>query len=66
MKLFLVYLGGTAPGANIELHDIRFVAGACIEDTYTQLREQWFGAKAGLHIDSYMQVSDIDGYAVSI
>ena len=66
MKLFLVYLGGTAPGANIELHDIRFVAGACIEDTYTQLREQWFGTKAGLHIDSYMQVSDIDGYAVSI
>lgn len=66
MQLFLVYLGGTAPGANIELHDIRFVAGARIEDTYAQLRKQWFGTPAGLHIDSYLRVTDIDGYAVSL
>jgi len=32
-KLFLVYVGGTAPGANIELHDIRFVVGQSMEET---------------------------------
>lgn len=66
MKLFLVYLGGKAPGANIELHDVRFVVAENIADTHETLRNQWFGTVTGLHIDSYMQVNDIDGYAVSL
>ena len=66
MKLFLVYLGGKAPGANIELHDVRFVVAENIADTHETLRSQWFGTVKGLHIDSYMQVNDIDGYAVSL
>ncbi|GAB2906513.1 DUF1543 domain-containing protein [Rheinheimera gaetbuli] len=66
MQLFLVYLGGTAPGANIELHDVRFVAAQQIQDAYAQLCQQWFGTVKGLHIDSYMQVKHIDGYAVSL
>lgn len=66
MKLFLVYLGGVAPGANIELHDIRFVAAERLEDSYSQLCQQWFGTVKGLHIDSYMQVQHVDGYAVSL
>ncbi|MBU2113844.1 MAG: DUF1543 domain-containing protein [Gammaproteobacteria bacterium] len=66
MQLFLVYLGGTAPGANIELHDVRFVAAQQLEQAYPQLRQQWFGTAKGLHIDSYMQVKHIDGYAVSL
>ena len=66
MQLFLVYLGGSAPGANIELHDVRFVAATQIEDTYALLCQQWFGTVKGLHIDSYMQVKHIDGFAVSL
>jgi hypothetical protein len=66
MRLFLVYLGGTAPGANIELHDVRFVVGQDISDTYPQLCQQWFGTQKGLHIDSYMQVQHIDGFSVSL
>ncbi|WP_349678192.1 DUF1543 domain-containing protein, partial [Idiomarina abyssalis] len=38
-KLFLVYVGGTAPGANIELHDVRFVVGKRMEDTYPAIRK---------------------------
>lgn len=64
MKLFMVYLGGSASGANLELHDIRFVAGRDIRDTLEILRQQWFGELNGLHIDSYMQVQAIDGYDV--
>jgi hypothetical protein len=41
-QLFRVYLGGSAPKANIELHDIQFVVGDKIEDTYEQLRNSWF------------------------
>lgn len=66
MKLFLVYLGGAFAQANIELHDVRFVVGDTIEDTYPQLRQQWFGDLSGLHIDSYMQVSAIDGFTISL
>lgn len=66
MQLYLVYLGGKAPGANIELHDVRFVAGDSIEACYPLLREQWIGSLAGLHLDSYMQVKHIDGFAVSL
>lgn len=66
MQLFLVYIGGTAPGANIELHDVRFVAAAQVSDTYPLLCQQWFGTVKGLHIDSYMQVQHIDGYSVSL
>ena len=66
MQLFWLYMGGTAPGANIELHDVRFVAAQRIEDTYSLLCQQWFGTVKGLHIDSYMQINHIDGYRVSL
>ena len=36
--LYLVVLGGRAEKANIELHDIRWVVGSKIEDTYDTLR----------------------------
>ena len=38
MKLFAVMLGGTAPGANTELHDAVFAVGETIESTYEQLK----------------------------
>ena len=66
MQLFLVYLGGTALGANIELHDVRFVVGKRIEDTYPQLRQQWFGTQKGLHLDSYLALHNIDGYQIRL
>jgi hypothetical protein len=64
--LFLVVLGGRIGGALIELHDVRFVAGASIDDTLPQLRRQWFGARKGLHLDSWMAVRFVDGYRVEL
>ncbi len=40
-KLFAVYLGGRAPGANIELHDVVFIVGPTIEGS---------GAKSTLEV----------------
>ena len=61
-NLYLVYLGGKAPKSNIELHDVQFVAGNTIEDTYEALRQQWFGTVKGLHLDSYVALKYADGF----
>ena len=63
--LFLVVLGGRTATSHIELHDVRFVAGASIDATIPELRRQWFGRREGLHLDSVMAVRAIDGWAVS-
>ena len=65
-QLFLVVLGGRTATSHIELHDVRFVAGASIDDTLQELRRQWFGRCEGLHLDSFMAVRAIDGWAVSL
>ena len=64
--LFLVVVGGRSPKANIELHDVRWVIGTKIEDTFDQLRNDWFGSNNGLHIDSYKKVDSIDGYKINL
>ena len=64
--LFLVVLGGKAKKANIELHDVRWVVGSKIEDTYDTLRKDWFGSPQGLHIDSYKKIKYIDGYKINL
>ena len=64
--LFLVVLGGKAKKANVELHDVRWVIGSKIEDTYKLLRRDWFGELEGLHIDSYKKINFVDGYKINI
>lgn len=66
MKLFAVYLGGRALRCNTELHDVVFVAGNTIEDTYVQLMDLWFGTPKGLHLDSWMELSVVDGHRVTL
>lgn len=62
----MVYVGGRAPKANIELHDVLFAAGNTIEDTYAALRNQWFGDPRSLHLDSYLRVRNVEGYRVQL
>ena len=64
--LFLVVLGGRAKKANVELHDVRWVIGSKIEDTYDLLRRDWFGTFEGLHIDSYKKINYVDGYKINL
>jgi hypothetical protein len=66
MQLFLVVLGGRIEGCHIELHDVRFVVGTSIEDTLPQLRQQWFGRRRGLHIDSWLAVRAVAGWLVEL
>ena len=64
--LYLVVLGGRAEKANIELHDVRWVVGSKIEDTFNTLRKHWFGSSKGLHIDSYKKIQYIDGHKINL
>jgi len=64
--LYLIVLGGRAKKANIELHDVRWVIGSKIEDTYDTLRNDWFGSPKGLHIDFYKKIKHIDGYKINL
>jgi hypothetical protein len=65
-KLFAVYLGGRAQKCNTELHDVVFAIGDTIEATYEQLMDAWFSTPLGLHIDSWMELSIVDGYRISL
>ncbi len=65
-NLFLVVLGGKALKANVEVHDVRWVVGSRIEDTFNVLRNDWFGLLEGLHIDSYKKIKHIDGHKINL
>jgi hypothetical protein len=65
-QLFLVVLGGRAPGCQIELHDVRFVVGTTIEAAFPELRRQWFGRREGLHLDAWLVVRAVDGWIVRL
>ncbi len=64
--LFLVVLGGKTTKANVELHDVRWVIGSKIEDTFDVLRSEWFGSLEGLHIDSYKKIQHVDGHKINL
>jgi hypothetical protein len=66
MQLFMVYLGGDVPKANIEVHDIQFVIAETIDAAIPTLRANWFGQPKGLHMDSYVAVHHVDGYRIDI
>ena len=66
MKLFAIYIGGEHPGANIEVHDIRFVTAETIDATHSRLLLQWWGKPGTLHIDCWSEITHADGYDVCL
>ena len=66
MKLFAVFLGGRAEKCNTELHDVVFTCGNKIEETYFDLIDKWFGFPDRLHIDSWVDLTYVDGYKISL
>ncbi len=63
--LYVVMLGGKHPKAKIEVHDVVFVQASQFTDTFSALRQQWFGSPQGLHIDSWLAVDGVEQYKVS-
>lgn len=65
-KLFMVLVGGHTSTSNLEVHDMRFVTGATLQDTYETLQSEWWGDPDTLHIDGWADVTQIDGFDVSL
>lgn len=59
-------LGGNFRNSNVELHDIRFSVGEKPEDCHADLRAQWWGDQAKLHVDCWGAVEQADGHDVAL
>lgn len=67
MKLCAVYLGGRHLKSNIELHDVIFVVGSTLEETYPRIKEKWFGYPDKIpHIDSWIDLTHANGYEITL
>jgi hypothetical protein len=66
MKLFMFYVGGSCGNSNVELHDVRFSMGETAEHCHDDLRRQWWGDPASLHLDCWGEVNQADGYDVML
>lgn len=65
-RLIACVLGGTAPRARTELHDVAFAVGGSLEAVHGQLLDQWFGDPHGLHVDAWCYLDSVEGYRVSL
>ena len=65
-KLFAVVLGGYAPRCNTELHDVVFVVGESIQETFPSLLGKWFGTPESCHVDAWTELSIVDGYRIRL
>ena len=65
-RLIACVLGGTAPGAKTELHDVAFAVGESLEAVHEQLLGQWFGDPRGLHVDAWCFLDSVAGYRVQL
>jgi len=64
MKLFLLILGCKPEGRNTEQHDAFFGIGDSLAGLLPQIKQFWPGTK--LHIDSWREVTSVDGFSISI
>ena len=65
-KLFMILLGCTPPGRNIEQHDIFFGIGNSIKELIPEIIAFWPEAKGKIHIDAWREVTVVNGHTVKV
>ncbi len=65
-KLFMLLVGCTPAGRNIEQHDVFFGIGETIKDLVPAVINFWPEAKGNLHFDAWREVTCVCGQRVSI
>lgn len=66
LKLFMVMLGCKPKGRYTEQHDIFFGIGESLKELVPQMNHFWPEAKGHFHIDAWREVSQVDGYSITI
>lgn len=64
-KLYMILLGCTPKGRHTEQHDIFFGIGTSVAALKTQMENFWPDS-GGLHIDAWREITNADGYAITI
>src|SRR5258705_9297400 len=65
-KLYMILIGCTPPGRNIEQHYVFFGIGESITELIPDIVAFWPEAQAKLHFDAWREVTTVNGFAVSI
>jgi Domain of Unknown Function (DUF1543) len=64
-KLFMILLGCRPVGRNTEQHDIFFGIANELKDLVPEIKASWKNA-GKIHIDGWIEVTNVDGFAISI
>ena len=64
-KLFMLLIGATPPGRNIEQHDVFFGIGDSLRDLIPDVVSFWPGNNK-LHFDAWREVTNVNGHRVEI
>ena len=65
MKLFMLLIGCTPEGRNIEQHDVFFGIGEGIKDLVPDVMAFWPGNNK-LHFDAWREINNVNGYRVQV
>jgi hypothetical protein len=65
-KLFMILLGATPKGRNIEQHDIFFGIGPSVKSLLSEMTAFWPEAKDKIHVDAYRIVNKVGNYKVEV
>lgn len=65
-KLFMVVIGCTPPGRLTEQHDTFFGIAKSLKDLVPDMIAFWPEAKGFIHIDSWREVTQVDGFSIEI
>lgn len=65
-KLFMLVIGCKPPGRFTEQHDVYLGIGTCMKDLVPSIIAFWPEANGRLHIDSWREIGQVDGYLVEI
>ena len=64
-KLFMLLIGASPPGRNIEQHDVFFGIGETIKDLIPDITAFWPGNNK-LHFDAWREITSANGYKVEV
>ena len=65
-QLYMILLGATPKGRNIEQHDIFFGIASSVKELLPEMLAFWPEAKGKIHVDAYRIVNKVGNYKVQV